>query len=261
MTICPNCSHQNPSGATQCEACFTPLPATTSCPNCGATVQLDATFCGQCGTGLAASVMPVATSPPPLSSESTASNLPPTVIAGAASAQAVTEPVVSEPISPLVSEPVVAPVLISLPPISPVASPEPEIALPVTPSVATPTTPGTASPSSTQLQQQRFQFTHVQSGKVIEIPLSLNVVHVGKPNEQIPPDIDVSGFPCSEVVSRVHADIRVDGDSVYLEDMGSANGTYVNHNALPTGNRHLLRVGDRISLGKGDLVTFLFQNM
>ncbi|HBE32086.1 MAG TPA: phosphopeptide-binding protein, partial [Cyanobacteria bacterium UBA11368] len=45
----------------------------------------------------------------------------------------------------------------------------------------------------------------------------------------------------------------------YIEDVGSANGTYINHTPLPTGNRHRLRPGDRISLGKGDLVTFLFQ--
>lgn len=252
MTICPNCSHQNPTGATQCEACFTPLPATTSCPSCGATVQIDATFCGQCGTSLTASVPLVAA---PLV-ETTPSNLPPTVIATANA-----EPIVNEPITPLAAA-VVTPVSVSLPPISPVAHPDPGIVPPVSAEVAvsTPVTPVAAAPSSTQLQQQHFQLTHVQSGQVIEIPLTLNVVHIGKPNDQIPPDIDVSGFPCSEVVSRVHADIRVDGDSVYLEDVGSANGTYVNHNALPKGNRHLLRVGDRISLGKGDLVTFLFQD-
>ncbi len=252
MTICPNCSHQNPAGATQCEACFTPLPATTSCPSCGATVQLDATFCGQCGTGLTASVTPVATNPPTPSVESASSNLPPTVIA---------EPTVSEPIAPL-SEPMATPVSVSLPPVSPVAHPDPGIVPPVSSEVPAPApvTPVAVALSSTQLQQQHFQLTHVQSGQVIEIPLTHNVVHIGKPNDQVPPDIDVSGFPCSEVVSRVHADIRVDGDSVYLEDVGSANGTYVNHNALPKGNRHLLRAGDRISLGKGDLVTFLFQD-
>jgi ribosomal protein L40E len=52
MIVCPNCNHQNPDGANQCEACYTPLPATTSCPNCGATVQTDASFCGQCGFNL-----------------------------------------------------------------------------------------------------------------------------------------------------------------------------------------------------------------
>ncbi len=235
MTICPNCSHQNPLGATQCEACFTPLPATSSCPNCGATVQLDATFCGQCGTGLAVAPAPLSSSPPPFS-EPTASTLPPTVIAGLAGAP----PAINVPAMPIVPEPTQASGAMSVPP--------------TTVSSAVP-------PSATQIQQQRFQLTHVQSGKIIEIPLNLSVVHIGKPNEQIPPDIDVSGFPCSEVVSRVHADIRIDGDAVYLEDVGSANGTYINHNALPKGNRHLLRAGDRISLGKGDLVTFLFQNM
>lgn len=52
MIVCPNCNHQNPDGATQCEACYTPLPATAACPNCGASVQTDAAFCGQCGFNL-----------------------------------------------------------------------------------------------------------------------------------------------------------------------------------------------------------------
>ncbi|MFO5492420.1 MAG: FHA domain-containing protein, partial [Cuspidothrix sp.] len=42
-------------------------------------------------------------------------------------------------------------------------------------------------------------------------------------------------------------------------DVGSSNGTYINNLPLLPGNRHRLRPGDRISLGKGDLVTFLFQ--
>jgi pSer/pThr/pTyr-binding forkhead associated (FHA) protein len=117
-----------------------------------------------------------------------------------------------------------------------------------------------ATPVATQIQQAAYQLFHLQTNKDIELPPHLSVVLIGKPNEQSPPDIDVSGFPCSEVVSRIHANIRVEGANYYLEDLGSANGTYVNHNALVKGNRHLLRTGDRIGLGKGDLVTFLFQN-
>ncbi|MGL5509188.1 MAG: FHA domain-containing protein, partial [Microcoleaceae cyanobacterium] len=94
---------------------------------------------------------------------------------------------------------------------------------------------------------------------IIELPTNLSVIHMGKPNERIPPDIDVSGFPDAEIVSRSHADIRVEGDAHYLEDVGSSNGTYINNVPLPRGNRHRLRPGDRISLGKGDLVSFLFQ--
>lgn len=114
-------------------------------------------------------------------------------------------------------------------------------------------------PGATQLQIQKASLLHLQSNTTIEIPSCLDVVHFGKPNEQIPPDIDVAGFPDSEVVSRVHADIRIEGDTYYVEDTGSANGTYINHAPLQKGNRHRLRTGDRIALGKGDLVTFIFQ--
>jgi len=113
--------------------------------------------------------------------------------------------------------------------------------------------------AKTQLQQQSARLIHVQTDTPMELPHSLSVVHIGKPNDLVPPDIDVSGFANSEIVSRVHANLRVEGDACYLEDVGSSNGTYVNNTPLPKGNRHRLRAGDRISLGKGDLVTFLFQ--
>jgi FHA domain/Double zinc ribbon len=265
MTTCPNCSHANPQGATQCEACFTPLPATTNCPSCGATIQMDAVFCGQCGTNVKAAVnepvVPIA--PPP----TTESALPPTIIAGANPTPPAfvpePEPIpaaveVFVPTAPVMQPPMPEPMVEPVAAVLPVV-PEPVIATPDPAITNVPTE--TRLPSKTQLQLQRFQLSHIQSGTVIDIPTNLEVIHIGKPNEQVPPDIDVSGFPCSEVVSRFHADIRVDGDSLYIEDIGSANGTYVNHNVLPKGNRHLLRAGDRISLGKGDLVTFLFQVM
>ena len=113
--------------------------------------------------------------------------------------------------------------------------------------------------SATQLQIQTAQLWHVQTDTRLEIPPNLAVVHIGKPNSQIPPDIDVSGFENSDIVSRIHADIRVEGDAYFIEDVGSSNGTYINHSPLLVGNRHRLRSGDRIALGKGDLVTFIFQ--
>ena len=117
----------------------------------------------------------------------------------------------------------------------------------------------TSSDASTRLQLQRAILFHTQTGNSLELPPSLAVIRIGKQNNQVPPDIDVSGFPNSEIVSRVHADIRVEGDTYFIEDRGSSNGTYINNSPLLTGNRHRLRPGDRISLGKGDLVTFLFQ--
>ncbi|MDJ0687299.1 MAG: FHA domain-containing protein [Xenococcaceae cyanobacterium MO_188.B32] len=113
--------------------------------------------------------------------------------------------------------------------------------------------------AATQLQLQNAKLLHVQTNTLLDIPPGLAVVHIGKPNSQIPPDIDVSGFANSDIVSRIHADIRVEGDAYFIEDVGSSNGTYINHSPLLVGNRHRLRPGDRISLGKGDLVTFIFQ--
>jgi len=274
MIVCPNCNHQNPDGATQCEACYTPLPAMTSCPNCGATVQADAAFCGQCGFNLkAANAAPAAPSaipdllppdplvpPEPLPVPpvpATVVNLPP-------------DPVVAnippDPIPVAVPDPIP---VVSIPPdpipVPPLPDPIPvrsddSVALDPT-SIAPPDPIPAASGgvAKTQLQVQSARLLHVQTKTTIELPPSLSVIHIGKTNDQIPPDIDVSGFPNSEIVSRVHADIRVEGDAYFVEDVGSSNGTYINHNPLPQGNRHRLRAGDRISLGKGDLMTFLFQ--
>lgn len=211
MIVCPNCEHVNPDEATQCEACYTPLPRMSACPNCGATIQTDATFCGQCGYNLQGAAVPAV--------EPEAEPMP-------------------EP------EPAPIPIAVSSPPPAPVA--------PVVPPVA----PRSAA---TTLQIETPSFQHVQTDRKIELPAHLSVIHIGKPNDIVPPDIDVSGFPDSDIVSRVHADIRAEGGIYYIEDSGSANGTYINHTPLPPGNRHRLRAGDRISLGKGDKVTFIFQ--
>jgi hypothetical protein len=144
---------------------------------------------------------------------------------------------------------------------TPAAPPTPPAA-PPTPTVSQPTPVPSmpmVSSSKTQLQQQIAKLFHVQTNTLIELPPTLSVVHIGKPNDRIPPDVDVAGFPNSEIVSRIHADIRIEGDAYYIEDVGSSNGTYINNMPLLPGNRHRLRMGDRIALGKGDLVTFLFQ--
>ncbi|MEM9907895.1 MAG: FHA domain-containing protein, partial [Cyanobacteria bacterium P01_D01_bin.44] len=111
----------------------------------------------------------------------------------------------------------------------------------------------------TRLQRNMARLLHVQTDAVIELAPTLSVIRLGKPNDRVPPDIDISGFPDSEIVSRTHANIRVEGDVYYIEDVGSSNGTYINNLPLPQGNRHRLRPGDRIALGKGDKVSFIFQ--
>lgn len=267
MIVCPNCNHQNPDGATQCEACYTPLPAMSTCPNCGTSVQTDASFCGQCGFDLRANaaesgeVQPNAPEP----------GLPPTAVSVAPEVPAtVAMPPLELPEPLLEVEPLANIEVPATSPPEPVeatseaveapsASPQP-VSLPPMPAPVPAPAPVTGGGGGqTQLQLVTAKLLHVQTNTPLELPQHLSVIHIGKPNERVPPDIDVSGFPHSEVVSRIHSDIRAEGDNYFIEDVGSANGTYVNNLPLSPGNRHRLRPGDRIALGKGDLVTFLFQ--
>ncbi|MEO1095161.1 MAG: FHA domain-containing protein [Cyanobacteria bacterium J06638_28] len=270
MIVCPNCNHQNPDGAVQCEACYTPLPTLASCPSCGASVQSDASFCGQCGFDLRA----VQTSPAAVPDEGllTEENLvSPSAKPDASSASQNTVDIPDL----LPPDPLVVPELVSsevpvpssnlIP--STTAPPEAEgssvpslqMSEPSTP-VSTTAPPPEASTSATQIQVNQFKLFHTQTNTPIELPPQLTLIHLGKPNERVPPTIDVSGFPNSEIVSRIHANIRVEGDIYYVEDVGSSNGTYINNMPLAPGNRHRLRPGDRIALGKGDKVTFIFQS-
>lgn len=229
MIICPNCNHQNPEGAVQCEACYTPLPTMTHCPNCGAVVQSDASFCGQCGFELRTAPL----STPPMTPLAAAELPPPP----------------PPDIAPVLPEPLLSPL--------PVAMDLPESSQAESVVASEPLFPALDSP--TQVQIARAGLLHLQTKTLLELPSMLSVVHIGKPNDRVPPDLDISGFPNSEIVSRIHADIRAEADVFYLEDTGSSNGTYVNNVPLLPGNRHRLRAGDRIALGKGDKVTFLFQ--
>ncbi|MBD2126162.1 FHA domain-containing protein [Microcoleus sp. ZQ-A2] len=100
---------------------------------------------------------------------------------------------------------------------------------------------------------------HVQTNIYIDLPLNRSVIHIGKPNDRIPPDIDVSNLPDSDVVSRIHAHILVQENTYLIEDLGSANGTYLNDSLLRPLTQYQLKLGDRIDLGKENQVTFLFQ--
>ncbi|MBO3462765.1 FHA domain-containing serine/threonine-protein kinase [Aetokthonos hydrillicola Thurmond2011] len=111
----------------------------------------------------------------------------------------------------------------------------------------------------TELYRATGRLTYVQTGKQIELPKHLSVIHIGKPNNRFTPDIDVSSFDYSKIVSRIHANIYVETDGFYIEDLKSANGTFLNTSRLSPGIRYRLSSGDLIGLGSETLVTFLFQ--
>ena len=58
----------------------------------------------------------------------------------------------------------------------------------------------------------------------------------------------------SQMVSRQHALLTFDAGRWHVEDLGSANGTYVNDTQIAFGVAHPLRHGDRITIGSETLV-------
>jgi pSer/pThr/pTyr-binding forkhead associated (FHA) protein len=106
--------------------------------------------------------------------------------------------------------------------------------------------------------QNAIELRHTQTRTSIELSKKLLVIHIGKVNGRIPLDVDLSDFPNSDMVSRLQARIRREGNIYFIEDMRSAKGTYLNQTRLAMGQRYRLYPGDKISFGEGDLVSFVF---
>jgi len=65
------------------------------------------------------------------------------------------------------------------------------------------------------------------------------------------PDLDLTPHGALEGgVSRNHAAIRRNDNTLTLIDLGSANGTFLNGKQIPPEHPHVLRDGDEISFGK-----------
>lgn len=69
-------------------------------------------------------------------------------------------------------------------------------------------------------------------------------------DQPVIPDVDLSPFGADEHgVSRIHAEVRLQPEGIYIIDLDSANGTKVNGNLLETITPAHLRHGDIIQLG------------
>jgi MFS transporter, ACDE family, multidrug resistance protein len=125
------------------------------------------------------------------------------------------------------------------------------------PSLQQPTA-GTIGAGSTILQQPIAQLLHVQTKKLIELPEDFQLISIGKSSENIQPEVDLTDFPNSGVVSRVHAQIRFDGTEYYIQDLNSSNGTFINNYPVLPGVWYKLKPGVRIGFGRRDMITFMF---
>ncbi len=92
------------------------------------------------------------------------------------------------------------------------------------------------------------------------LPSDEKTVYIGRLNEEFPVQIDLSAIPNADLISRVHAVIHFENEVYYLEDAGSANGTWLNEQKIKTGTRfrQQLNPGDTIAFGRNQTVKFTF---
>ena len=90
------------------------------------------------------------------------------------------------------------------------------------------------------------------SGRDVELPLTKEV-NIGRldPASASFPDIDLtSDGGLEKGVSRRHAKITRRGSEVFIEDLGSINGTFLNRKKLTPYFPQALKTGDELHLGK-----------
>jgi FHA domain len=99
-------------------------------------------------------------------------------------------------------------------------------------------------------RREPLPFGRLTGAAGIDFPLRYDVNLIGRasPGEGIVPQVDLSQADTSGTVSRKHARIGKDDSSVFLEDLGSSNGT--RHNGQP------LRAGMQTPLNDGDQIIF-----
>lgn len=88
-------------------------------------------------------------------------------------------------------------------------------------------------------------------GKIFAIEEGSNLIGRWDPEQTAFPEIDLEQEDEDAKVSRKHALIERDGNSVSLEDLGSLNGTFLNRDTkLAPHQKYGLRSGDEIMIGK-----------
>jgi hypothetical protein len=234
MIKCPFCHFDNEDGALFCERCTSDL------------------------TGVAASAPP----PPPIPSRPAPPPPPPLVEAIPLEAVPL-EAVPLDAIPFAMAEPIDAfPMATAAPmdliPVAPAPVPAPVVVPPVIPPTPAPVpTPATTHPATSEViggglpagAQPRLLVLRGQKRNV-EYPIYEGLNFVGRADEK-PVDIDLEEQEPPDRVwcSRQHACISLEDNQLAIEDLNSANGTYVNRSRVYPGAKKALAVNDILQIG------------
>jgi len=100
-----------------------------------------------------------------------------------------------------------------------------------------------------------IEFRVVRTPSVIQVRVKESMI-IGRsdPDSGVTPDIDLEPYNAyMKGVSREHALIVAENNRVAIQDLGSANGTFLNNGRLEPGAQYRLHHGDRLALGELEL--------
>jgi hypothetical protein len=272
MIKCPFCHYDNEDGALFCEQCKSDLSAAAPSPPpvpiaiaepigdevyptaapIAEAVALHAVPIAEPhpadGIPLVAEALPAGEPlshpmPPPMPSPAPAPPPPPPPPPVAEAPAAPPVPTPTAPPAP----PAVAPAPAAAPPAAPAATAAPAPAAPApAPAGPAPTTlPAGAQPRLLVLRGQK---------RNVEYPIYDGLNFIGRADEK-PVDIDLEDQEPPDRIwcSRQHACISFENDQLAIEDLNSANGTYVNRNRIYPGQKRPLAPNDIIQIGNVQL--------
>ena len=229
------------------------------CGSCGHENQEDAAYCDECGEELTSNPLSSVEEetipseepyPEEISSEVASEEEPYSEVSSMAESEETAEvdtslqsvsTEIEEPEESTSSLPIGAATRLEIdePPIQPIVSPPTTLELPELPTAV---------------------LIDRETGEKFVIPSEETTAYIGRLNDEFPVQIDLSAIPNADLISRVHAAIHLENEVYYLEDAGSANGTWLNDTELQSGTRFRkqLNPGDTIAFGRSQTVKFTF---
>lgn len=112
----------------------------------------------------------------------------------------------------------------------------------ITPAPGAPSTPG------------KPRLEAVSSGQSFVLAKDENAVGRRSPVDGIFPEVDLTEADIDSYISRRHGKVLMGEQGAIYEDLGSSNGSFHNGTRLQQGVQALLKDGDRLRLGKTELV-------
>jgi FHA domain len=243
MLKCPFCNFQNEDGALFCEQCKSDLGSVPATPAAASPVLPEPVpMAAVIEEAIPMAAVEAGLAEAPIAVTDVAA--PPASVAVATAAAPPAEPVAvataASPPVPVAAAP--PPAVVAAPPGPTPVAPPPTAAAPATPAAADGAKlPADAKPRLVVLRGQKIN---------AEFPIYEGLNFIGRADEK-PVDIDLEDQEPPDRIwcSRQHALINFEEGILTIEDLNSANGTYVNRGRIYPGQKRSLNVNDVVQIG------------